>query len=74
MPVKTIKEIYTDIGGNTTVEYDNNSVLKFNVSEIVIATTEPTTGTITYSLGLSEFINALPTKSDVILYNLALAD
>jgi len=47
MPIKPIKEVYTDVGGNVTVEYSDDSVMKFNQADTVTSVTNPLTGGIT---------------------------
>jgi len=44
MATKPIKEVYTDIGGNTTVEYSDDSTRKFNVEDVVTAQVNAVTG------------------------------
>jgi len=44
MPIKPIKEIHTDSGGNVTVEYSDDSTMKFNQADTVTAVTNPVTG------------------------------
>jgi hypothetical protein len=40
----TIKEVYTDYSGNTTVEYSDGSVRKFGVDDVPTVSTNPLTG------------------------------
>jgi hypothetical protein len=35
---KTIKEIYTDLGGNTTIEYFDDTTSKYNIANTLIST------------------------------------
>jgi len=44
MPIKPIKEVYTDVGGNVTVEYSDDSTMKFNQADTVTAVTNPSPG------------------------------
>ena len=75
MTIKTVKEFFLDnIDGTIEYEYSDESLQKFNLKDTVIATVDSSTGVITYSAGLSQFINALPTMSDVIVYNLILSE
>jgi lysophospholipase L1-like esterase len=41
---KTIKEVYQDYGGNTTIEYSDDSVRKFSVDDVPTVSTNPLTG------------------------------
>lgn len=41
---KTIKEIVTDIGGNTTIEFSDDSLQQYNIKDTVTAQTNPLTG------------------------------
>lgn len=41
---KTIKEVYTDGNGNTTVEYSDDSTRKYNVDDVPVVSTNPLTG------------------------------
>lgn len=40
MPTKTIKEIVTDISGNTTIEFSDDSLQKFNVKDTATYSTD----------------------------------
>ena len=40
MPSKTIKEIVTDISGNTTIEFSDDSLQKFNVKDTATYSTD----------------------------------
>ena len=44
MATKTVKEIVTDVGGNVSVEYSDDSTSKFNLADAVTASTNPVTG------------------------------
>jgi len=48
MATKIIKEIVTDVGGNTTIEYSDDTVQKYNVADVVTAQTNPVTGGIDF--------------------------
>jgi len=47
MATKIIKEIVTDVGGNTTIEYSDDTLQKYNVADVVTAVTNSVTGRIT---------------------------
>jgi len=49
MATKIIKEIVTDVGGNTTIEYSDDTVQKYNVADVVTAQANPVTGGIAFS-------------------------
>jgi len=51
MATKIVKEVYTDIGGNTTVEYSDDTTNKFNVADTVTASTNPVTGGLEFTAG-----------------------
>lgn len=51
MATKVIKEIVTDVGGNTTIEYSDDTTQKYNVADVVTAQVNPLTGGITESVG-----------------------
>jgi len=51
MATKIIKEIVTDVGGNTTIEYSDDTLQKYNVADVVTAQTNPVTGGISLSAG-----------------------
>jgi lysophospholipase L1-like esterase len=44
---KQIREIIQEIGGKTTVEYDDNSLVQFNIADTVTGKVDPLTGRIT---------------------------
>lgn len=44
MAAKVIKEIVTDVGGNTTIEYSDDTTQKYNVADVVTAQSNPVTG------------------------------
>jgi len=48
MPIKPIKEIYTDLGGNITVEYSDDSTMKFNQADTVTASVNAATGVMNF--------------------------
>lgn len=56
MPIKQVKEIYTDIGGNVTVEYADDSTRKFNQADVV------TMDSSNISLGGGSSVNLTPTS------------
>ena len=51
---KVIKEIITDVGGNTTIEYSDDTTQKYNVADVVTAQSNPVTGGIDYLSSVSE--------------------
>jgi len=57
MPIKPIKEVYTDVGGNTTVEYSDDSTRKFNVEDVVTASTNAATGGVSLLSGNTSVLN-----------------
>lgn len=48
---KVIKEIVTDVGGNTTIEYSDDTTQKYNVADVVTAQTNSVTGGISLLAG-----------------------
>lgn len=50
-PSKTIKEIVTDIGGNTTIEFSDDSLQQYNIKDVVTSVTNPVTGGISLQAG-----------------------
>ena len=46
---KVIKEIVTDVGGNTTIEYSDDTTQKYNVADVVTAQVNPLTGGVALS-------------------------
>jgi len=50
MPIKPIKEVYTDVGGNVTVEYSDDSTMKFNQADTVTSSVNTVTGDISIVL------------------------
>lgn len=48
MVTKVIKEIITDVGGNTTIEYSDDTTQKYNVADVVTAQSNPVTGGISF--------------------------
>lgn len=60
MATKVIKEIVTDVGGNTTIEYSDDTTQKYNVADVVTAQVNPLTGGIELVAGrsLSAFARA----------------
>lgn len=51
MATKIVKEIVTDVGGNVSVEYSDDSTAKFNIADTVTAVTNPLTGGIELTAG-----------------------
>jgi len=51
MATKIVKEIVTDVGGNVSVEYSDDSTAKFNIADTVTAVTNPLTGGIDLTAG-----------------------
>jgi len=49
MATKIIKEIVTDVGGNTTIEFSDDTTQKYNVADVVTAQVNPVTGGISLS-------------------------
>lgn len=54
MPTKTIREIVTDSGGNTTIEFSDDSLQQYNVKDVVTSVTNPVTGRIALIAGGSD--------------------
>ena len=54
MATKIVKEIVTDVGGNVSVEYSDDSTAKFNIADTVTAVTNPLTG------GIGILIDGVP--------------
>jgi len=73
MATKIVKEVYTDIGGNTTVEYSDDTTNKFNVADTVTASTNPLTGGIVKTIwnGTQAQYDALAVKDPEVLYVVA---
>jgi len=46
MPNKTIKEVYTDLGGNRTVEYSDGSTREYNLQSTIISFSNELTGSV----------------------------
>lgn len=59
MVTKVIKEIITDVGGNTTIEYSDDTTQKYNVADVVTAQSNPVTGGIEslFAAGISVLTN-----------------
>lgn len=53
---KTIKEIVTDIGGNTTIEFSDDSLQQYNIKDTVTAQTNPVTGGINYLIAAGKAV------------------
>ena len=71
MAKKVIKEIITDVGGNTTIEYSDDTVQKYNVADVVTAQTNPLTGGIKTLVVLTQAqYDALATKDAETQYNI----
>ena len=51
MATKIVKEIVTDVGGNVSVEYSDDSTAKFNIADTVTAVTNPLTGGLELTAG-----------------------
>ena len=51
MATKIIKEIVTDVGGNTTIEFSDDTTQKYNVADVVTAQVNPLTGGGSFSTG-----------------------
>jgi len=51
MATKTVKEITTDVGGNVSVEYSDDSTSSFNLANTVTAVSNPATGGIELTAG-----------------------
>jgi hypothetical protein len=65
--VKTVSEYTTDLGGNTTVEYSDGSINKFNITDVVTSQTNPLTGEISYSAGGQKVFSPEPGLSNGIV-------
>lgn len=69
MATKVIKEIVTDVGGNTTIEYSDDTTQKYNVADVVTAQTNSVTGGIkTVAVLTQAQYNALATKDAETAY------
>ena len=72
---KVIKEIVTDVGGNTTIEYSDDTTQKYNVADVVTAQVNPLTGGVALSaVGRSIYFNRLSRKSRMFFNSAKLAD
>jgi len=69
MATKTVKEITTDVGGNVSVEYSDDSTSSFNLANTVTAVSNPVTGGITLISKLTQAeYDALAVKDASTLY------